>query len=116
MQTMTRPALLLLFACLPLPLPAADAQDAAVRGAASCGEWVAQRKRADTLALANANWLIGYLSGLGAGSGRNILGGRDNAAVLSWMDRYCRAHPLKDVAAGGSALMEEAAGRKDGPR
>lgn len=112
---MTRRILLLLLplACLPAPALGADSVDAVVRGAPSCGEWVAQRKKADALALANANWVTGYLSGLGVGSGKNVFAGRDNAAVLAWMDHYCREHPLKDAAAGGQALMAEPAGRRD---
>lgn len=105
--------LLLSLACLSLPAYCADADDKAVRGSPSCGEWVAHRKKSDTLALGNATWLVGYLSGLGSGSGKNILGSRDNAEVFSWMDKYCNANPLKDVAAGGKALMAEPAGRKD---
>jgi len=104
---------LLSLACLPASARAADAVDAVVRGAPSCGEWVAQRKKADTLALGNATWAVGYLSGLGAGSGRNAFGGRDNGAVFAWMDNYCRTNPLKDVAAGGKALMAEPPNRKD---
>jgi len=100
---------LLALACLPAPVVAADSVDAAIRGAPSCGEWVAQRKKADTLALGNATWAIGYLSGLGAGSGRNVFAGRDNAAVFAWLDNYCRTNPLKDVAAAGRVLMAEAA-------
>ena len=113
MRTSTIRAAILLFVLTPLPAPAADSVDASVRGAPSCGEWVAQRKKADTLALANANWLLGYLSGLGAGSGRNVLAGRDNAAVFAAMDKYCREHPFKDAAAGGAAMLEESAGRRD---
>lgn len=109
-----RPVLFLVAVlCLPLPGLGADAVDGSVRGAPSCGEWVAHRKKSDTLALSNATWLIGYLSGLSAGSGKNVLLGRDNAEVFAGMDRYCNANPLKDVAAGGKALLLEAPGRKD---
>ena len=113
MRPTTSPLLFLLLALAALPAPAADSVDAPVRGAPSCGEWVAQRKKADTLALSNANWLLGYLSGLGAGSGRNVLGGRDNAAVFAAMDKYCSEHPFKDAAAGGAAMLEASARRKD---
>ena len=103
---------LLSLSCLPLPALAADSLELAVRGAPSCGEWVSHRKKSDTLALGNATWVIGYLSGLGTGSGRNLFAGRDNATMFAWMDKYCLEHPLKDTAAGGAALMEEAASRK----
>lgn len=82
------------------------------RNAPSCGEWVAQRKKADSLALANGAWLIGYLSGLTVASGRDSLEGSDNATLFAWMDAYCRSHPLKDAAAGGRALLEEAQAKR----
>lgn len=82
--------------------PAAEA-----RGTPSCGEWVAHRKKSDTLALSNTSWLIGYLSGLAVGAGKDFLPGIDNTAIFSWMDNYCVSNPLKDIGSGGQALMTE---------
>lgn len=99
-------SLLLLAALSLLPLQALPA-DGPVRGATSCGEWVAQRKKSDSLALSNASWLTGFLSGLSVGSGKNFLGGVDNPRVFVWMDNYCSEHPLKDTASGARDLMDE---------
>jgi hypothetical protein len=88
------------------PVFAVDAS--VVRGASSCGEWVAQRKKSDHLALSNAAWLVGFLSGLSLASGKDLLAGRDNAALYSWMDNYCKEHPLQDTASGARVLLEEA--------
>ncbi len=86
---------------------AAPAELAEARGAPSCGEWIAHRKESDTLALSNTSWLVGYLSGLAVGAGKNFLPGSENTAIFSWMDNYCRANPLKDIASGGTAFMSE---------
>lgn len=83
------------------------ARAAEARGTPSCGEWIAHRKKSDTLALSNTSWLVGYLSGLAIGAGKDFLPGTDNTSIFSWMDNYCRSNPLKDVASGGLALMAE---------
>lgn len=82
------------------------------RGAPSCGDWIAHRKDSDTLALSNGSWLLGYLSGLAVGAGKNFLPGTDNTAIFSWMDDYCRANPLKEVGSGGASLMAELIAKK----
>ncbi len=87
----------------------AHAADGAVeaRQAPSCGEWVAHREKSDTLALGNASWLLGYLSGLAIAGGRDYLAGTENVALYKWMDDYCRKNPLRNVSLGGSALAAE---------
>lgn len=82
------------------------------RGTPSCGEWIVHRKDADTLALSNASWLVGYLSGLAVGAVKDFLPGTDNSAIFAWMDGYCRANPLKDVGSGGALLMTELMAKK----
>ncbi len=93
---------------------AAPAERVEARAAASCGEWIDHRKKSDTLALSNTSWLVGYLSGLAAGSGRNFLPGNENTEIFSWMDNYCRSNPLTDIAVGGSSLMAELVAKKAG--
>lgn len=95
---------LLTLTCLPVSALAADSS---VRGATSCGEWVSHRKKSDNLALSNASWLVGFLSGLSVGSKKDFLAGHDNAGIYSWMDSYCNHHPLKDTASGAGDLMTE---------
>ena len=77
------------------------------RQAPSCGEWIAHREKSDTLALSNASWLLGYLSGLSISAGKDYLAGTDNASIYKWMDNYCRANPLRSVSDGGYALTAE---------
>lgn len=89
---------------------------AGTRQAPSCGEWIVHREKSDTLALGNASWLLGYLSGLAVSSGRDYLSGTDNSSIYKWMDRYCRANPLRDVSSGGNALAAELAKAKGTPK
>ncbi len=93
---------------------AAPAERAEARAAPSCGEWIDHRKKSDTLALSNTSWLVGYLSGLAVGSGKNFLPGNENTEIFSWMDNYCRSNPLTDIAAGGTSLMAELVTKKAG--
>ena len=86
------------------------------RQAPSCGEWIAHREKSDTLALGNASWLLGYLSGLSISAGKDFLSGTDNASLYKWMDNYCRTNPLRDVSGGGSALAAELTKKKGSPK
>jgi len=86
------------------------------RQAPSCGEWIVHREKSDTLALGNASWLLGYLSGMAVSSGKNYLSGTDNSAIYKWMDGYCRKNPLRDLVSGGNALAAELAGKKETPK
>ncbi len=96
----------ILMGCL-LLISNAAAAEASGHASPSCGEWVAHREKSDTLALGNAYWLQGYLSGLAMGSGKDILAGMENSTVNGWMDKYCQANPLKNVAGGANALAAE---------
>jgi hypothetical protein len=93
----------------------ADAEVGA-RQAPSCGEWVVHREKSDTLALGNASWLLGYLSGLASGSGKDTLSGTENSSIYKWMDSYCRSNPLRDLGSGANAFAAELTGKKGPPK
>ena len=99
-------ACLLLAASAVTVSPAADGGVEA-RQAPSCGEWIVHREKSDTLALSNASWLLGYLSGLAIGGGKDHLARTENSSIYKWMDNYCRKNPLRDLASGGTALAAE---------
>jgi hypothetical protein len=86
------------------------------RQAPSCGEWIVHREKSDTLALGNASWLLGYLSGMAIGSGKDYLSGTDNSSIYGWMDNYCRSNPLRDLSSGGNALAAELTRKKGTPK
>lgn len=93
-----------------------SAAGAEARQAPSCGEWVVHREKSDTLALGNASWLLGYVSGLAVSSGKDYLSGTNNSSIYKWMDNYCRTNPLRDVSMGGNALAAELAKKKGAPK
>ena len=106
-----------LLGCLLLSSVASAAPPAAERGvearqAPSCGEWIVHREKSDTLALGNASWLLGYLSGIAIGSGKDYLSGTENSSIYKWMDSYCRKNPLRDLSGAGSALAAELSAKK----
>jgi hypothetical protein len=74
-------------------------------GTISCGTWTASRR--EGRALLPEQWILGFLSGIGYESegGDNPLNGVDANAVWAWMDNYCRANPLDDVAKAGAAFV-----------
>jgi hypothetical protein len=86
------------------------------RQAPSCGEWIVHREKSDTLALGNASWLLGYLSGIAVAGGKDFLAGADNASIYKWMDSYCRKNPLRDLGGGGNALAAELSARTGAPK
>ena len=86
------------------------------RQAPSCGEWIVHREKSDTLALGNASWLLGYLSGMAISSGKDFLSGTDNTSIYKWMDSYCRNNPLRDLSSGGNALAAELTSKQGTPK
>lgn len=106
-----------LLAATELTIAAAPAEGVVqARQAPSCGEWIAHREKSNTLALGDTAWLLGYLSGMAANSGRDHLAGTDNASIYRWMDNYCRNNPLRDVSGGAKALAAELANKKGAPK
>lgn len=81
--------------------------DVEVRGYASCGIWVQGRTKNDAGGVANRFWVLGYLSGLASSSKVNILKGTDSQSIYLWIDTFCRANPLKDVADASEVLFQE---------
>ena len=64
------------------------------QGTAACGFWTASRH--DGAASNVEQWVLGFLSGIAnATHGRvDPLHKTDDQAVWSWIDNYCKGHPL----------------------
>lgn len=81
------------------------------RGARSCAGW--QQYRQDEKAEVPRNseiyetWLIGYLSGIVAGSGMDFLAGTDSESVFLMADAYCAEHPNMNLAGAGTRIARE---------
>jgi hypothetical protein len=76
-------------------------------GLQSCGNWTTARR--DDLDASKTAWILGYLSGIGfSGSqlGLDPLRNTDGQAVLSWIDGFCRDHPVSNIAGAGAAFVQ----------
>ena len=76
-------------------------------GTVSCGAWTTARH--DKGAWGYEQWVFGYLSGTADNLGGAVdpLRGLDKQAVWSWMDNYCRAHPLEKIYKASRVFLKE---------
>lgn len=81
------------------------------RGARSCEAWLAYRQDEQEGYLLNAEvlqtWIVGYLSGIVAGSGMDFLAGTDNSAVFLMVDTYCGQHRQMNLSGAGTQVARE---------
>lgn len=83
-----------------------------VKGAAPCGQWVADEANSVSR-IAKNGWLLGYLSGLSVGTNKSFLSGTDNASIFLWVTNYCNTNPLNDLDDAGDAIFYELRRKKD---
>ena len=81
------------------------------RGARSCEGWL-QVGRDDRDGYPRNSeiyetWLIGYLSGIVAGSGTDFLVGTDNESVFRRVDAYCTENPTMNLAGAGTYVARQ---------
>ena len=70
-------------------------------GADSCGTWTANRSSPNgNERIAGDQWVLGFLSGIGFMGDMTIdpLNGMDAQGVWAWIDNYCRANPIDEIA------------------
>lgn len=81
------------------------------RGSRSCASWLEHRsEQLEGHALnteIDQTWVVGYLSGLIAGSGIDLLVGTSNGSIFAMVDAYCQAQPNSDLAAAGTSVARE---------
>lgn len=81
------------------------------RGSRSCASWeerrLQQQKGHPLNSEIEQTWLVGYLSGLVAGSGMDFLIGTDNETVFAMVDQYCQLNPHGQLAAAGTSIARE---------
>ena len=75
-------------------------------GVQSCGDWIQERSKSDAIR-GDEIWLVGYMTGVAIGTGKDFIAGTDALSIFIWMDNYCRANPLKDISRGGIELYFE---------
>jgi hypothetical protein len=84
-----------------------------VKGTPDCGLWMKERKNSKSNnptwdEIVNRAWLVGFLSGLNADErNSNFLAKASADQIYLWVDNYCKANPLNDLADGGQTLSIE---------
>ena len=61
-------------------------------GSQTCTAWTNRKKNA-VVKGSFESWLVGFISGLNISGERDIVGGGDFDAIISWMDQRCLATP-----------------------
>ena len=78
-------------------------------GLNSCDTWTSARLTPQaTLAFAEGQWVLAFLSGvgfMGGDTGNNPLNGVDAQGVWAWIDDYCRVHPSEKIAQAAAAFI-----------
>ncbi|WP_425998823.1 hypothetical protein [Caulobacter sp. DWR1-3-2b1] len=81
-------------------------------GTMSCGKYTSERKDSNSLFPMTAMiWVSGYLSRAAYVRKGNMLKTVEYEALQGWMDNYCAANPLENVATAASTLEVELAER-----
>jgi len=107
---------ILIMAALLLVSVSAEAYMRYGHGNKSCGEWTQNQQSGDSSA--EAQWVLGWISAAGYYA---VAKGMDNAtgtlvkidfaAIVTWVDDYCRRKPLNTVAHAAEAAVKELAKR-----
>jgi hypothetical protein len=103
-----------LAALLMAPEPAA-ADTAAILGTGnrSCPAWLQDSAANSWGALIDHAWVQGYITAFNKytdnadSQNGDISAGIDVAGLFAWIDRYCQAHPLDNLARASGALIRE---------
>jgi hypothetical protein len=89
-------------------------------GQVSCGAWLEGRQipreqtpPGDHRREGREQWLLGYItaSNLHTPNHADLMAGTDPPGVYAWVDRWCRAHPLKTIYNAANELIIELTGR-----
>jgi hypothetical protein len=77
-------------------------------GADSCGAWSAQKGTA--LGNLNNMWILGFVTAVNRYAlmiDDNVARGTNAEGLFAWVDNYCRAHPLDNIATATDNLIGE---------
>mgnify|MGYP003400498538 FL=1 len=79
-------------------------------GTRTCSDWIKSRsteKSPNLTKLNNETWLLGYLSGLSSGSGKDALKNTKNSYIFTWMDTKKKKNITDNISDGGVYLFLE---------
>ena len=116
---------LILFAALALASPV-YAQGVSIRvlgaGTQSCGDWTSTQGSSEFVNqmthLAMIQWMNGYLTAMQQAMPHIVaqIRSTDMSGMTGWIDQWCAAHPLDNVAGATQALVGELSARAVGSR
>lgn len=79
----------------------------------SCGDWIKEIDEKDPSdsvqswpMLTNEAWLLGYMSGLSAGKGVNVLQNTDAHSMKLFVTNHCREKPLEKISDAANLIFE----------
>lgn len=110
--------LIMAMALLVAGMAEAEAYALVGSGLVSCGTWTADRRayerpgpatHSSQSELQDAAWVVGFLSGIGfmgelSNNGADPLDNVDAEGVWAWIDNYCQAHPIDNIATAAEAF------------
>jgi hypothetical protein len=94
--TVLREALLALFLLMVSSSPAPATHELEPEGS-NCGAWTKLRAQGGDHDDVLKGWVMGYLSGISAGTQRDFLEGIDPSSISDALDIACRGTPLDDL-------------------
>jgi hypothetical protein len=80
-------------------------------GSVSCGTWTQESRRQSSTYATYAQWVLGYLTASNAyllTHDESVAKGMDNIALLAWIDNFCAANPLENIAHATEKLLQVA--------
>lgn len=81
-------------------------------GTDSCGKWIESRNEPASH-FQYKEWIFGFLSGVNSNSNSNKQSRPpDGAAVVAFIDQYCKNNPLHLLVSAADALIQETGGPK----
>lgn len=105
MHSHTKKIVTVLLGCCVFSLSHAQAV-ITMRGARACSDWnqdrIEEREGHTLNAEVHQTWLVGYLSGMAAGAGVDLLSGVANEPLFVMVDEYCGANPAANLAQAGT--------------
>jgi hypothetical protein len=101
--------LVVLLGAFPISKTHAAGRDYFGVGGDSCAVWIDARAKRNTSS--HGSWVLGYVSALNLwnviGQRKDALKNTDGPAIYLWIDNYCRANPLENIATAAGALARE---------
>jgi hypothetical protein len=83
-------------------------------GSVSCGYWIEVRSQT-SLHHQLRQWVFGFISGFNwYTEGRQAIA-QDQAAVVAFIDQYCKNNPLDSLSLAAAAIVQETGGQKVHP-